>query len=102
MAKKKYRTANIIIQTILEGIIRAERDRSNEKDGIVKSHLIDYCNLKTSTAEKYLSKLINAEYIKSYEEPWGERTINIYKTTKRGRQRYEWFVKINTEMEESI
>ncbi len=102
MDKKKYRTANIIIQTILEGIIRAERNRANEKKGIVKSHLIDYCKLKTSTAEKYLSKLINAGYIDSYEEPWGERTINIYKTTEKGRERYEWFVKINTEMGETI
>lgn len=102
MSKRKYRTANIIIQTLLEGIIRAEKNRANEKQGIVKSHLIDYANLKTSTAEKYLSKLIKAGYIDTYEEAWGDRTINIFKTTEKGRKRYEWFVKINTEMEESI
>ena len=102
MGKKKYRTANIIIQTILEGIIQAEKNKENEKKGIVKSHHISWSNLKTSTAEKYLSKLENAGYIDSYEEPWGERTINIYKTTQKGRERYEWFVKINIEMEGTI
>ncbi len=39
-----------------------------------------------------------AGYIISHEESWGERKINIYEITQKGRERYEWFVKINTEL----
>lgn len=99
MKSSEYRTANLIIQTILEGIIRAERVDSLLKKGIVKSHLIRYCGLKTSTAEKYLIKLENAKYIEKHEEMWGDRVIFIYTITPLGRERHEWFVKINSEME---
>ena len=100
LSKTSYRTANMIIQTILEGILRAEKNKFNTRDGIIKSHLIEYSGLKVANAEKYLSKLENAGYIKSHTEPWGERTINIYATTTKGKERYHWFVQINTEMEE--
>ena len=100
MAKTKYRSNNIIIQTILEGILRAEKKSPFERKGIVKSHLIKYCSLKSSTAEKYLTKMENAGYIESHEEPWGERTITIFEITDKGRERYVWFVKINTELDE--
>ncbi|MFX0073561.1 MAG: hypothetical protein ACFFAO_20990 [Candidatus Hermodarchaeota archaeon] len=100
MSKKKYRTTNMIIQTILEGILRAERDKFNQRNGIIKSHLIEYSGLKVATAEKYLSKLEGAGYISSHTESWGERTINIYATTTKGKERYHWFVQINTELEE--
>ena len=99
MKSSEYRTTNLIIQTILEGIIRAERDDSLLKKGIVKSHLIRYCGLKASTAEKYLTKLENAKYVEKREEMWGERTIFVYTITALGRERHEWFVKINSEME---
>lgn len=98
--KSKYRTTNIIIQTILEGILRADRNKPNQKEGIIKSHLIKYSSLKTATAEKYLSKMENAGYITSHEESWGERKIIVYKITSIGRERYKWFAKINTELEQ--
>ena len=100
LSKTRYRTANMIIQTILEGILRAERDKFNERNGIIKSHLIEYSGLKLATAEKYLLKLEGAGYISSHTESWGERTINVYATTSKGKERYQWFVQINTEMEE--
>lgn len=99
MEKKSYRTSNLIIQKILEGILRKQHSNPYEKPGINKSDLIKYCKLKTSTAEKYLAKMEGANYIKSHEESWGERTIIIYTITNVGRERYEWFVKINAELE---
>lgn len=93
-----YRSTNIIIQTILEGILRAFKDRHNPRNGIIKSHLIEYCALKTSTAEKYFNRMELAGYISSHEEPWGKRVRKIYEITPKGRERYEWFVKINTEL----
>ena len=98
MPTTQYRSTNIIIQTILEGILRAFKDMRNPRKGIIKSHLIEYCALKTSTAEKYLNRMEEAGYILSYKEPWGERERIIYKITQTGRERYEWFVKINTEL----
>ncbi len=55
-AKTQYRSTNIIIQTILERILRADKNKPHERKGVIKSHLIKYCALKTSTAEKYLVK----------------------------------------------
>ncbi len=89
----------MIIQTILEGILRSYKKYPILEKGIVKSHLIDYCGLKTTTAEKYLKKMENADYIISYEEPWGDRKRIIYEITTKGRERYQWFVKINTELQ---
>jgi DNA-binding PadR family transcriptional regulator len=62
--------------------------------------VIKYSALKNATAEKYLKKMENAGYIISHVESWGEREIIIYEITAKGRERYEWFVKINTELEE--
>ncbi|MFW9973395.1 MAG: hypothetical protein ACFFDF_24640 [Candidatus Odinarchaeota archaeon] len=93
-----YRSTNIIIQTILEGILRAFKDKRNPRKGIIKSHLIEYCALKTSTAEKYFNIMEQAGYISSHEEHWGERVKIIYEITPKGRERYEWFIKINTEL----
>jgi len=91
-----YRNSNMIIQNILEALLYD----LNEK-GMVKSHLIESCGLKTSTAEKYLTKMETAGYIESNEEKWGkERMKIILKLTPLGRQRYEWFVKINSELME--
>lgn len=98
MSSSQYRSTNIIIQTILEGILRAFKDKRNPRKGIIKSHLIEYCGLKTSTAEKYFNRMEEAGYITSYEEPWGERVRIIYEITPKGHERYEWFVKINTEL----
>ncbi|MHA1585438.1 MAG: hypothetical protein ACTSVU_06700 [Promethearchaeota archaeon] len=93
-----YRTSNKIIQTILEGILRADQNHLLIKEGIVKSHLIKYCGLKPAIAEKYLTKMENADYIKSRNATWGARNITIYDITALGRERYEWFLKINAEL----
>ena len=98
MSSTQYRSTNIIIQTILEGILRAFKDKSNPRNGIIKSHLIKYSELKTSIAEKYFNRMEKAGYISSHQEPWGERVKIIYEITQKGRERYEWFVKINTEL----
>ncbi|MFW9997464.1 MAG: transcriptional regulator [Candidatus Odinarchaeota archaeon] len=100
--KTKYRSANIIIQTILEGILRVSYKKDYFHQGIVKSHLVQYCGLKTETAEKYLSKMEKAGYIESQIDHWGEKEIIIYNITSKGKERYEWFVKINAELENSL
>jgi predicted transcriptional regulator len=99
MGTTKYRTSNLIIQDILESILRVERENLHIKKGIIKSHLIKYTALKTATAEKYLQKMEKAGYIISQAESWGERKITVYHTTPIGRERYQWFVKINAEIE---
>jgi predicted transcriptional regulator len=97
LARTKYRSTNLIIQTILEGIIRAKSSR--DETGIIKSHLIKYCGLKSTTAEKYLQKMEKAGYIRARNEYWGEREITIYEITPKGKDRYNWFVMINAEIE---
>ncbi len=99
MGAKKYRSANMIILNILEEILRADQNNMLIENGIVKSQLVKKCGLKPATAEKYLIKMEKAEYITVSKEAWGEREINIYKITKKGKERYEWFVKINMELE---
>jgi predicted transcriptional regulator len=89
----------MIIQNILEEIVHADINNMLVKTGIVKSHLIKNCGLKVSTAEKYLKKMENAGYITSSKESWGERSKEIYKITRKGEERYKWFVMINAEME---
>lgn len=100
MPTSKYRSTNMIIQKILEGILRADIDHILLKKGIIKSHLIKYCSLKASTAEKYLTKMEKACYIISHEEPWGERKITIIQITDKGKERYKWFVMLNMELED--
>lgn len=99
MGKIEYRSTNLIIQSILEELIKVDRQPSNLRKGIVKTHLVRTCGLKLATAEKYLEKMENAEYITSSSELWGERPIIIYNITPKGKTRYEWFVKINSELE---
>ena len=94
----EYRNANMIIQSILEAILRSEKHHSTNSDGILKSHLIKKCGLKVKTAEKYLSKMENAGYIESKISYWGERKIILFTITQKGKLRYSWFVAINTEL----
>lgn len=64
----------------------------------MKTHLIQECGLKASTAEKYLVKLEEAKYIESYQEEWGERTRIRYRILPLGVERYSWFLRINAEL----
>lgn len=79
--------------TMLEMILR-------EEDGILKSHLIKKCGLKSKTADKYLDKMLHAEYIIYKLREWGDRQTIWYLITNKGFERYEWFVKINAELEQ--
>ena len=100
--QNKYRSANIILQSILEVIIRSEDTVCDSKlfhKGILKSHLIQQAHLKTTTADKYLSKMEQAGYIQILSDNWGERDLIVYSVTEKGRQRYDWFVQINAELE---
>ena len=40
-----------------------------------------------------------ANYVQSRTEYWGERKITVYEITPKGKERYQWFVMINTEIE---
>jgi len=99
MVKTEYRSTNLIIQSILETLLKTDKESEFIKKGSIKSHVIKQCGLKVQTAEKYIEKMEKAGYIMMHTQSWGERTINIIEITAKGKERYEWFVKINTELE---
>ena len=90
----QYRSANKIIQKILECIFKKSMTQSR----VLKTHIIQYANLKTPMAERYLKMLERAEYITEEEGTWGDRKVIYYTLTDLGRKRYTWFQKINTEL----
>jgi predicted transcriptional regulator len=92
----QYRSTNRIIQKILECISKKSVSRSK----VLKTHIIQYANLKTPMAEKYLDMLKKAGYIVEREGTWGERKIIYYDLTDLGRKRHTWFEKINAELYE--
>ena len=67
---------------------------------VLKTHIIQYANLKTPMAERYLQMLTQAGYITEKEGTWGERKVIYYELTDLGRKRYTWFQKINAELYE--
>ena len=89
----KYRPASKIVLKILECIAR---DQANGR--ALKTHVIQCANLKTTTAEKYLDMLKEAGYIFEKRDAWGERTVTTYELTPLGKDRYDWFRKINSEL----
>ena len=93
---EQYRSANKIIQRILECISKKSMTQSR----VLKTHIIQYANLKTPMAERYLQMLIKAGYITEEEGTWGERKVICYGLTDLGRKRYTWFQKINAELYE--
>jgi predicted transcriptional regulator len=93
----RYRPAIKIVLKILECI---SRDYSQGK--ILKTHIIQYANLQTTSAEKYLDMLKEAGYIQEEKEMWGERIIIGYRLTPLGKERYDWFRRINNELFESF
>jgi predicted transcriptional regulator len=92
----KYRPAVKILLRVLECISRGQA-----KGRALKTHVVQCANLKTTSADKYIEMLLDAGYISEKKESWGERTIIIYEITSLGRERYEWFKKINDELFES-
>jgi predicted transcriptional regulator len=89
----KYRPAIKIVLKLLECISK------NQAGGrALKTHIIQCANLKTVSAEKYINMLKEAGYIIETREEWGEREVIIYELTPLGRERYNWFRTINTEL----
>ncbi|MHA1721356.1 MAG: winged helix-turn-helix domain-containing protein [Promethearchaeota archaeon] len=92
---KKYRSALIIIQSILEQLVKVGSD-----EGMVKSQIYKIVGLKTVIGEKYLEQLKSAGYISINEEKWGkERTRQKIVITNRGLRRFQWFMKLSTELD---
>ena len=92
----RYRPAVKIILKILECI-----ERYQSRDRALKTHVIQCANLKTTSGEKYLNMLQEAGYIIEKKEKWGGRTIIVLELTELGRERYNWFKRINSELFES-
>lgn len=89
----KYRPAIKIVLRLLECI-----SKSQTKGRALKTHIIQCANLKTTSAEKYLNMIKDAGYIEEKREDWGEREVIVYELTSLGRQRYDWFRRINDEL----
>jgi predicted transcriptional regulator len=92
----RYRPAIKIVLKILECITR-----NQAKGRALKTHVIQCANLKTTTAERYIEMLKEAGYISEKKDMWGERSVIIYEMTTLGKERYEWFMKINSELFET-
>ncbi len=92
----RYRPAIKIVLKILECITK-----NQAKGRALKTHVIQCANLKTTTAERYIEMLKDAGYISEEKGMWGERSVIIYEMTPLGKERYEWFMKINSELFET-
>ncbi len=90
---KRYRSALIIIQSILEELIK------QGEEGAIKSHIYKNIGLKTMVGDKYIEQLISAKYITLNEEQWGkERIRHKINITKRGLYRFKWFMQLSKEL----
>ena len=92
----RYRPAIKIVLRILECI-----SRNQARGRALKTHVIQCANLKTTSAEKYIDMLKEAGYIQEKRDAWGERTVITYELMPLGKERYDWFRKINSELFES-
>jgi len=92
----KYRPAIKIVLKILECIAKSEA-----KGRVLKTHVVQCANLKTTSGEKYLDMLKEAGYLVEKREAWGERVVITYELTPLGKERYEWFAKMNLEIVET-
>ncbi|KYC52980.1 MAG: hypothetical protein AMQ74_00552 [Candidatus Methanofastidiosum methylothiophilum] len=90
----EYRTSNVIILNILECVLK----KSSCTNDVLKSHILQYANMKTTMAEKYLKILEDAGYLTKEEKDWGKRKVICYRATEKGIERYKWFCKINEEL----
>ncbi len=90
---RKNRSAIVLIQKILELVIRAG------SEGIVKSQIYADLKLKSTVGEKYLEQMVQADYISIREEDWGERVRNKVYITDKGKKRFEWFLTLSKELD---
>jgi predicted transcriptional regulator len=89
----KYRPAIKIVLKLLECI-----SKNQSKGRALKTHVLQCANLKATSAEKYLEMMKVAGYIEERRSDWGAREIIVYEMTPLGRERYDWFRKINDEL----
>ncbi len=89
----KYRPATKIVLKLLECI-----SKNQSKGRALKTHVIQCANLKTTSAERYLQMLKDAGYVEEKREEWGAREVIVYELTALGRERYDWFKRINDEL----
>lgn len=91
---RKYRSAVMLIQSILEELLKAG------PDGMVKTQIYKNVGIKTTIGEKYIEQLVNAGYIKVEEEQWGKERIRMrVSITPKGEQRFAWFMQLSNELE---
>lgn len=93
MGVAKYRPAIKIVLKLLECIAKGQ-----SKGRALKTHIIQCANLKTTSAEKYINMLKDADYVVEKRVPWGAREVIVYELTPLGKARYEWFKTINNEL----
>ena len=93
MGAARYRPAIKIVLKLLECISKGQ-----SKGRALKTHIIQCANLKTTSAEKYITMLKDAGYIEEKRVAWGAREVIVYELTPLGKARYEWFRTINDEL----
>ncbi|WP_457558249.1 winged helix-turn-helix domain-containing protein [Candidatus Harpocratesius sp.] len=94
MTTRKYRSAVMLIQSILEELIKAGRG------GMVKTQIYKNVGIKTVIGEKYIEQLVSAGYINVVEEPWGKERVRMkVHITPKGEQRFTWFMQLSNELE---
>ncbi len=93
----RYRPAVKIIMILLECV-----EKNEIKGRALKTRVIQCANMKATSAERYLGMLRDAGYIYERKEPWGERSVTVYELTPLGRDRFEWFKKINEELFKNV
>jgi predicted transcriptional regulator len=87
----RYRPAIKIVLRILECI-----SENQAKGRALKTHVFQCANLKTTSGEKYIDMLKEAGYILE------KREVISYELTPLGKERYDWFNKINSELFDSM
>jgi predicted transcriptional regulator len=93
MGAAKYRPAIKIVLKLLECVSKGQ-----SKGRALKTHIIQCANLKTTSAEKYITMLKESGYIEEKRVAWGAREVIVYELTPLGKARYEWFRTINDEL----
>ena len=91
-APKSYRSTMMIIHSILEESMR------HDQEGLIKYKLFKNLSLRTSIGEKYLARLEQAGYLTVEQEYVGKKTRYRIKITPLGIERFEWFIRITTEL----
>ena len=91
-APKSYRSTMMIIHSILEELVK------HDQEGLIKYKLFKNLSLRTSIGEKYLVRLEQAGYLTIRQEYVGKKTRYRIEITPLGIERFEWFIRITTEL----